>query len=140
MRRSFIYAPLVTLLVALGANGAATPKEAVGFWGQVTGTVKATQADGLSFRLTVSNVEPDAQSTAKNPAGMIGKVITLGTRMPKNTPNTDDVAYIKSLKIGDVITIKIFALMAAPNILRMHGPGVPATQPAAKRGDTDAAI
>ena len=106
----------------------ATPKEVVGFWGKVTGTVKSAKADGLSFVLTITDAQPDEkQSAVKDSAPMIGKVITLGTRMPKKDgkpyPSPEDVAYIKSLKPGDTISVKIFAVRADPTVLRVQGPG-----------------
>ena len=46
---------------------------------------------------------------------------------PGPLPTSDeDIAYIKSLKVGDVITIKVFSVHGAPNVLRMQGPGAPA--------------
>ena len=133
MVRSFLTAVLLASVLMIGAraSGAATPKEAVGFTGTVTGKVKSAQADGLSFVITVSKAEADAQkSDVKNTAPMVGKDLTLGTRMPrkdgKPTPHEEDIAYIKSLKPGDVITIKVFAVHSAPTVLRMQGPGEPA--------------
>ena len=122
------------VLSAGRANAAATPKEAVGFNGTVTGTVKSAQADGLAFVLTVSKAEADAQKSAvKDTAPMVGKALTLGTRMPrkdgKPVPSDEDIAYIKSLKPGDVITIKVFSVHGAPAVLRMQAPGTPATKP-----------
>jgi hypothetical protein len=137
MARYYISTALFGLALFLStraADAAETPKEAVGFIGTVTGTVKSAQADGLAFVLTVSKAEADAQKSAvKDTAPMVGKTLTLGTRMPKKDgkpmPNDEDIAYIKSLKRGDVITIKIFAVHSAPAVLRMQAPGTPATKP-----------
>lgn len=117
----------VTLIWTASAL-AANPKEATGFWGTVTGTVKSAQADGQSFVLTVSSAEPDAsKSEVKDGAPLAGKQITLGVRMPrkdgKPTPSEEDVAYIKTLKPGDKIKVKIFAVKSAPTVLRIQGPG-----------------
>ena len=58
---------------------------------------------------------------------MVGKELTLGTRMPKKdgvgSPHTDDVAYIKTLNPGDKIVIDVFAVRSDPSILRMTKPG-----------------
>ena len=129
MLRAFLTGTLLLVLTlsAIPAR-AATPKEAVGFWGTVTGTVKSAQADGLSFVLTITQAEPDDRhSTVKDGAPMVGKVITLGTRMPKKDgkpgPSAEDIAYIKTLKPGATITVKIFAVKADPTVLRIQGPG-----------------
>jgi hypothetical protein len=130
----FLFA-LAVLAVSLVA--AATPKEAVGFHGTATGTVKSVQADGCAFVLTVSSAKAADASTVKDTAPMIGKSLTLGTRMPRDkngTPHNhpDDVAYIKSLKPGSTITVKIFAVKADPTVLRIQEPGKPASQPASQ--------
>jgi hypothetical protein len=135
--RHSVFAPLVAfalVLSALATNAAPTPIEAVGFNGTVTGTIKSAQADGLAFVLTVSKAEADEQKSAvKDTALMVGKALPIGTRMPRKDgkpfPSDEDTAYIKSLKPGDVITIKIFAVRGAPAVLRMQGPGTPATKP-----------
>src|SRR5580765_5457798 len=133
MRHNWFFATFIGLALMLGA--APTPKEAVGFWGTVTGVVKSAQADGKSFVLTVSKAEPDEKNSAiKDTAPMIGKALTIGTRMPvkdgKPTFKEEDVAYIKTLKPGMSITAKIFAVRASPTVLRLQAPGQPATQPA----------
>ena len=52
-----------------------------------------------------------------------------GVRMPikdgKPQPHPDDVAYIKSLKAGMSIRLKIFAVRGNMKSLRMQGPGEP---------------
>jgi len=116
------------VFVSAGEARAATPKEAVGFWGTVTGTVKSARPDGTSFVLKVSAAEPDEkQNSAKNPPGMVGKEITLGVRMPRKDgkpyPSAEDVAYIKTLKPGMKIKVKMFAVKADPTVLRIQGPG-----------------
>jgi hypothetical protein len=123
-------AMVVCLGVAVAARevAAATPKEAVGFRGTVTGTVKSARPDGMSFVLKVLTAEPDEKlNTAKNPAGMVGKEIMLGVRMPRKDgkpyPSAEDVAYIKTLKPGVTIKVKIFAVNADPTVLRIQGPG-----------------
>jgi len=113
----------LTAVVSLGA----TPKEAVGFWGTVSGKVRSARADGTSFVLTVSDAQPDEKSKVKDGAPMVGKDLMLGTRMPKKDgvayPKEEDVTYIKSLKPGMMITIKIFAVISNPQILRIQAPG-----------------
>jgi hypothetical protein len=127
-----ITAALVGLLfvfTAAAAEKAATPKEAVGFFGAATGVVKSAEADGTSFVLTITKAEPDAtRSAVKDAAAIVGKGIPLGTRMPRDKdgkprPHEDDVAYIKSLKAGQSITVKVFAVRSDPSILRITGPG-----------------
>lgn len=118
------------------AAHAATPKEAVGFFGTVTGVVKSTAPDGTFFVITVSKaVADEKQSAVKDTAPMVGKDLHLGTRMPKKDgvphPNPEDVAYIKTLKPGDAITIKVFAVHADPRVLRMLKPGEPSDTPRA---------
>jgi hypothetical protein len=119
------------------AARAATPKEAVGFFGTVTGVVKSTAPDGSFFVLTVSKaVADEKQSAIKDTGRMVGKDLHLGTRMPKTKegvphPNPEDVAYIKTLKPGDGISIKVFAVHADPRVLRMLKPGEPSDAPGA---------
>jgi len=141
MRRFCWYALVVALLLPMVAYGTVTPKEAVGFFGVVTGKVKSVQSNGQAFSLTVIKAVPAGGSLAKDPAAMVGKVIPLGTRMPRDKdgrpmPHKDDVAYIKTLKVGDIITVTVFAVHGAPEYLRIQEPGKPAaTQPAVKPGD-----
>jgi hypothetical protein len=117
---------LFMLATSLAAS-AATPKEAVGFMGTATGAVKSAQKDGSSFVLVISSAEPNEQSAVKNGAAMVGKEITLGVRMPrkdgKPTQHVDDVAWIKTLKPGQVVKVKIFAVRADPSVLRITEPG-----------------
>ena len=137
MRYPDVAAIVIGLCTTLATSSARaeTPKEAMGFWGTVTGTVKSAAADGLSFTFTVSKAEPDeSKSIIKDGAPMVGKVLTLGTRMPKKDgkpyPNEEDIAYIKTLKPGMKLTIKIFAVKSAPTVLRIQGPGKETTDAA----------
>lgn len=104
-------------------------QEVAGFWGQVTGKVKSVQADGGGFVLAIEKAEVDAdKSTLKESATLLGKELAIGVRMPKNpagvaSRHPDDVAYIKTLKPGTVITVKIFAPRSNPRLLRIQGPG-----------------
>jgi hypothetical protein len=124
-------------LIALTAAGAtaATPKEAIGFMGTVTGVVKSARPDGTSFVLTVGKAEPDEKTSAIKDGGpMAGKEITLGVRMPRDKdgkphPSDEDVTYVKSLKPKASITVKVFAVRSDPSVLRITGPGEPATKP-----------
>lgn len=117
---------LTSLLLALTAS-AANPKETVGFMGSATGTVKSAQKDGSSFVLAITSAEPNDQSAVKDGKAMAGKQITLGVRMPrkdgKPTQHPDDVAWIKTLKPGQVVKVKIFAVKADPSVLRITEPG-----------------
>ena len=126
-----IFCICVAFAIAGSLQAAATPKEAVGFFGSVTGTIKSTEADGSSFTIEVKSAVPEAKSAVKDVEPMVGKILTLGTRMPhvdgKPTHNADDVLYVKSLAVGDEITIKVFATRASPDVLRMQAPGAPAT-------------
>src|SRR6185437_4079538 len=56
MARYFVSAVVVGFLLAIASPPAesATPKEAVGFFGMVTGVVKSAAANGTSFVITVS--------------------------------------------------------------------------------------
>jgi hypothetical protein len=121
------------VLAAAPTTRAETPKEAVGFNGTVTGVVQSAKDDGSSFVLKVTSDEPDAaKSTVKDGAPMAGKEITLGVRMPRKDgkpyPHPDDVAWIKGLKQGQSITVKVFAVQADPKVLRIQGPGKDAEQ------------
>jgi hypothetical protein len=106
--------------------------EVAGFRGEVTGTVKSTEPDKPNFVLAISKAEPAAEnSTLKDGAPLIGKELTLGVRMPRNAegvgaPHPDDIAYIKTLKPGMVITVKIFSVHDKPRVMRIQGPGQPA--------------
>jgi hypothetical protein len=104
------------------------PPEVAGFIGQVTGTVKSVHPNDPSFVLAVSKAEPDpATSTLKEGAPLVGKQLTFGVRMPKTNevshPHPDDVAYVKTLKPGMVITVKVFAPRSSPRVLRIREPG-----------------
>jgi len=120
-------------LGSLSAHAAA-PKEAVGFWGTVTGAVKSAQKDGASFVLKVATAEPDEKKNkAADPAAIVGKELTLAVRMPRKDgkpyPSEEDVAYIKSLKPGMTIRVKVFAVMGDPRILRIQSPGETVNEP-----------
>ena len=58
---------------------------------------------------------------------MVGKDLTLGTRMPRKDgkpfPSEEDIAYIKTLKPGMKITVKIFSVVSNPRIQRIQAPG-----------------
>ncbi len=137
-----VHLPILFLTTALAlglgqqlhaqVNEVQNPQEVAGFRGQVTGTVKSALPDGPSFVLAISKAEADpATSDLKEGAPLVGKELTIGVRMPKNAagvagPHPDDVAYIKTLKPGMSITVKIFAPRANPRVLRIQGPGQPA--------------
>lgn len=130
MRRLFVMAIAATsLLVSAAADEPENIPEAAGFRGQVTGTVKSAQDDGRCFVLVVSKAEVNPSASAmKDSAPMIGKELKIGVRMPKKPdgvsyPHADDVAYIKTLKPGMVITVKLFAPRSNPKILRIECPG-----------------
>src|SRR6185503_1090483 len=137
MKHNWFFVTFIALVLLLSAAQAPTPKEAVGFWGTVTGVVKSAQADGKSFVLTVSKAEADEKnSKIKDTAPMIGKALSIGTRMPvkdgKPSFKEEDVAYIKTLKPGMSITAKIFAVRSDPRVLRLQAPGQSTTKPAAE--------
>ncbi len=128
--RQFVPALIgLVLLSCAWADEVENAQEVAGFWGQVTGQVKSAQADGLAFVLTITKAEFDpAASALKDNAPLIGKELTIGTRMPKTPegvshPHADDVAYIKTLKPGMVIAVKIFAPRSSPKVLRIQAPG-----------------
>ena len=84
-----------------------------------------------SVMLTVAKADEDAvNNTGVEPTELVGKTVALGVRMPvkdgKPQPHPDDVAYIKSLKAGMSIRVKIFAVRGSMKSLRMQGPGEPA--------------
>lgn len=105
------------------------PQEVAGFFGQVTGTVKAVQPNDPSFVLAVTKAEADpATSTLKDGTPLVGKQLTFGVRMPKTPdgvshPHMEDTAYVKTLKVGMVITVKVFAPRSSPRVLRIREPG-----------------
>jgi hypothetical protein len=111
------------------ANEVENGPEVAGFRGEVTGKVKSAQADGGCFVLSISKAELDpANSTLKEGAPLVGKELIIGVRMPKNadgvsSPHPDDMAYIKTLKPGMGIKVKIFAVHSNPRVLRIQGPG-----------------
>ena len=119
----------MVLLVGAKADEVENGPGVAGFRGEVTGRVKSAQADGRAFVLTISKAEVDpATSSLKESAPLLGKELNIGVRMPKNaegvaSPHADDVAYIKTLKPGMVITVKIFAPRSNPQVLRIQGPG-----------------
>jgi hypothetical protein len=117
------------LLAGAKADEVQNGAEVAGFRGQVTGTVKSAQPDGRAFVLAINKAEVDAaSSTLKEGTPLLGKELSLGVRMPRNAegvagPHADDVAYIKTLKPGMVITVKIFSVHDKPQVLRIQGPG-----------------
>jgi hypothetical protein len=136
LRRCFprlLALPAAALLLLGGARAAEVenPPEVAGFFGQVTGIVRSVQPDAPSFvmAVTMAKVEPDAvMSTLKDGAPLVGKELTFGVRMPKTPdgvshPHVDDTAYVKSLKVGMVITVKVFAPRSSPRVLRIREPG-----------------
>src|SRR4051812_40953718 len=133
LRRSFprFLALAVAGLLLLRSASAAeveNPAEVAGFIGQVTGTVKSVRPNDPSFVLAVSKAEADpATSTLKDGAPLVGKQLTFGVRMPKTNevvhPHPDDVAYVKTLKPGMVISVKVFAPRSSPRVLRIREPG-----------------
>jgi hypothetical protein len=117
------------LLVSANADEVQNGSEVAGFRGQVTGTVKSAQADGRAFVLVINKAEVDPENSAlKESAPLLGKELSIGVRMPRNaegvaSPHADDVAYIKTLNPGVIITVKIFSVHSNPQILRIQGPG-----------------
>lgn len=141
MRRMWCTVAALALIIGVTA-WAQTPPQAKGFFGTMTGKVKSAKPDGTSFVLTVSSVEIDeAHSAVKDPAVMVGKVLTLGTRMPKSAagvpgPHAADAAFIKDLRPGMEVTVKIFAVRTDPSVLRIMEPGTvtrPATAPTTQK-------
>jgi hypothetical protein len=118
---------LFIAILLCAAALAATPKEAVGFRGSVEGKVKSAKPDGSSFVLTVTKADPEEKSTVKDGSAMVGKEITLGVRMPRKDgkpyPSPEDEAWIKTLKPGANVRVKVFAVAADPTVLRIQGPG-----------------
>ena len=122
---------LAVALTACAAVRSAPPSGPALFRATVTGEVKSAKPDGLSFMLTVAKADRDAvNNTGVEPTELVGKTVALGVRMPvkdgKPQPHPDDVAYIKSLKAGMSIRVKIFAVRGNMKSLRMQGPGEPA--------------
>ena len=119
----------MVLLAGARADEVENGPAVAGFRGEVMGKVKSAQADGRAFVLAISKAEVDpASSSLKEGAPLLGKELNIGVRMPKNADgvaslHADDVAYIKTLKPGMVITVKIFAPRANPQVLRIQGPG-----------------
>src|SRR4051812_27470459 len=113
----------MALLVSVKADEVGNGPGGAGFRGEVTGMVKSAQSDGRAFILTISKAEVDpATSNLTESAPLLGKELNVGVRMPKNAdgvafPHVDDVAFIKTLKPGMVITVKIFAPRANPQVL-----------------------
>src|SRR5262249_49180851 len=130
----------IALLASANADEVQNGPEVAGFRGQVTGSVKSAQADGRAFVLAISKAEVDlASSTLKEGTPLLGKELSIGVRMPKNAegvagPHADDVAYIKTLKPGMVISVKIFSVHNSPQVLRIQAPGqtVEANEPPQK--------
>lgn len=127
-------------VLAVGANATEVENgpEVAGFRGEVTGAVKSAQEDGRVFVLVIKKAEVDAAGTSslKDSAPLLGKELSIGVRMPKNadgvgSPHPDDVAYIKTLKPGMVISVRIFSVHNNPQVLRIQSPGhsVEGTQP-----------
>lgn len=127
-RRALLAALAILFFGTAIAAEVENPPEVAGFIGQVTGTVKSVRPEDPSFVLAVTKAEADAAtSTLKDGAPLVGKQLTFGVRMPKTDgvghPHPDDTAYIKTLKPGMVITVKVFAPRSSPRVLRIREPG-----------------
>jgi hypothetical protein len=104
------------------------PAEVAGFRGVVEGKVKSAQEDGRAFVLAVSRAEFDPKgSTLKNNAPLVGKELRIGVRMPKKDgqpyPHPSDVEYLKGLKPGMTISVKVFSVHDKPRVVRIQEPG-----------------
>jgi hypothetical protein len=122
---------LAVALTACAVVRSAPPNAPALFRATVTGEVKSAKPDGLSFVLAVAKADEDTvNNTGVDPTVLIGKTVTLGVRMPVRDgtpqPHPDDVAYVKSLKAGMSIRVKIFAVRGNMKSLRMQSPGEPA--------------
>lgn len=124
---------LLTLRTSLawGAAEVENAREVSGFRGEIEGRVKSAKADGSSMVIVAVKATFDpAQTLLKDNAPLVGKELTIGVRMPKTNeqphPHPDDLAYIKSLKAGDFIAVKIFSVFSSPRVLRIQQPGHPA--------------
>src|SRR4051812_18402948 len=122
---------LFAALAAAYAGEVENPGEVAGFRGEITGIVKSANADGSGFTITVSKATFNPEASAlKDNAPLIGKELALGVRMPKTDgqahQHPDDLAYIKTLKPGDAIAVKIFSVHSNPRVLRIQAPGHPA--------------
>lgn len=138
-----IFLQRMAALLALGfvvqvhaqADEVQNPPEVAGFRGEVIGTVKSTLPGKPSFVLVINKAEVAGEnSTLKDGAPLLGKELTIGVRMPKNSegvgsPHPDDIAYIKSLKPGMLIKVKIFSVHNNPRVLRIQAPGQSAKEP-----------
>ena len=128
--RSGILVSAVALAVCAAVRSALPSVPAL-FRATVTGEVKSAKPDGLSFVLLVTKADGDAvNNTGVDPTVLVGKTMALGARMPVKDgtpqPHPEDVAYIKSLKAGMSIRVKIFAVRGNMKSMRMQGPGEPA--------------
>jgi hypothetical protein len=118
------------------ADEVENPPDVAGFRGEVVGVVKSAKSDGSGFVLTVEKAKFDLDaSKLKDNAPLIGKELGIGVRMPKTNGESHqhpaDLAYVKSLKPGDVIAVKIFSVVKNPRLLRIQEPGHPAGDAAA---------
>ena len=132
--RLFLSGMLVSAiaLTVCAVARSAPPSGPALFRATLTGEVKSAKPDGLSFALKVAKADADASSnTGVDPNTLVGKTVVLGVRLTIKDgtpqPNPDDVAYIKALKAGTSIRVKIFAVRGNMKTLRMQGPGEPVT-------------
>ncbi|GEM_PF-2869001 len=98
---------------------AEVPKEAAGFSGKIEGTVTNFKANGNWVAVKVTKAEPDAKSTVKDGAAVVGKEIAVKVRFDKqNGQNSEDTTFVKGLKAGDAIQL-VVNYVASQNAMAM---------------------
>lgn len=100
----------------------AAPKEAVGFVGTLEGDFVAKKANGNTVTLKVTKVTAADNSTAKDSAKLVGTDVVVTVRWEKvdgkYQPMKDDAKFVKGLKTGDSLALKVEYLESL-EVLRM---------------------
>jgi hypothetical protein len=91
------------------------PADILGFYGQVTGTVASVDTTKSEMKVKVATTKADpAKSKAPKPEALAGMTINVTPLLKKGTDGKESldeasVAYIKSAKTGDSVTISVRA-------------------------------
>ncbi len=90
------------------------PEDVLNFYGKVTGTVEAVDAEG-SMKVKVSKAEADAaKNKAPKPESLVGMTIIVTPLAKKGEADKAVVdaaalAYVKGSKVGDPVTLDVRA-------------------------------
>lgn len=98
-----------------GRKDGSLPKDVMGFYGSVTGTVEAVDAEAVTFKVKVTKAVGDAsKNKAPKPEALTGMIIVVTPLAAKDKEGKSVLdekasAYIKGAKSGDPVTLAVRA-------------------------------